>query len=105
MCEHLYSKESHWRAGSKIVPTIFLTKRPGNRRTGDKEQCYAKYDKTEFLEHLASRVNCIYHKLASKFEALESCLNKAYIWGQSNPVLQTEQYVLCSHVQVHLQRS
>ena len=77
MCEHRYSKGSHWRAGCKIS-TICLAKRPGGRRTENEEQCHAKYEKSGFLEHLASRVDCIYHKLVSEFEALESCLNKAY---------------------------
>ena len=73
MCEHPYSKGSRWRAGRKI-PTVCPTKCPGSRRAEDEEQCYAKYGKTEFLEHPASRPNCIYPKLASEFEALESYL-------------------------------
>ena len=77
MCKHLYSKGSCWRDGCKIQ-TICLAKHPGSRRAEDEEQCYAKCDKTEFLEHLASRVDCIYHKLASEFEALDSCLNKTF---------------------------
>ena len=76
MCEYRYSKGSCWRAGCKIS-IICLAKRPGSRRAENEEQCYAKYDNTGFLEHLASRVDCIYHKLVSEFEALESCLNKA----------------------------
>ena len=53
MCEHPYSKGSRWRAGCKI-PTVCLTKHAGSRRAEDEAQCYTKYDKTEFLEHLAS---------------------------------------------------
>ena len=48
-----YSEGSRWRAGCKI-PTICLTKRQGSRRAKDEEQCYTKYDKTQFLEHLVS---------------------------------------------------
>ena len=78
MCEHLYSKGSCWRAGCKI-PTISPTKHPDSRGAEDEEQeCYTKCDKTVFLEHLVSRVNCVYHKLALEFEAVESRLNKAY---------------------------
>ena len=77
MCEHRYSKGSHWRAGCKIS-TICQTKRPGSRRAENEEQFQARYNKTDFLEHLANRANYIYHKLVLEFEALESCLNKAY---------------------------
>ena len=77
MCEHRYSKGSRWRAGCKIS-TICPTKRPGSKRAKNEERCYARYNKTDFLEHLANRANCIYHKLVLEFEALESCLNKAY---------------------------
>ena len=77
MCKQSYSKGFRWRAGCKI-PTVCLTKHPGRRRAEDEEQCYAKYDKTGFHEHLAVRANCIYHKLASEFEAFEFCLHKVY---------------------------
>ena len=60
------------------IPTVCLSKRPGSRRAEDEEQCYAKYDKTVFREHLADRVNCIYHKLALEFEVLEVILQKFY---------------------------
>ena len=42
------------------------------------EQCHARYNKTDYFEHLANKENCIYHKLALEFEALESSLNRAY---------------------------
>ena len=34
--------------------------------------------KTDYFEHLVNTESCIYHKLVLEFEALESCLNRAY---------------------------
>ena len=74
MCEHRFSKGSRWRAGCKI--SIFcLNKRSGSRRAENEEQCYTRYNKADFLDHLANRENCIYHKLVLEFKALESCGN------------------------------
>ena len=77
MYDHPDSKSFCWRVGYNI-PTVCLSKRPGSKRAEDEEWCYAKYDKTFFHEHLADRENCIYHKLALEFEALDATLQKAY---------------------------
>ena len=105
MCDHPDSKGFRWMAGCDI-PTVCLSKRPGSRRAEDEEQCYAKYDKTVFHEHLADRATCIYQKLALELEvwSIGGLLTRG-LWGESNLVLQTKKYTLCLHVQVHLQRN
>ena len=89
MCNHPASKGFRWMAGCNI-PTICLSKRLGSRRAEDEEQCYAKCDKAVFHQNLVNSASCIYHKSALEFKILETCLQKAYVWGQSNLVLQTE---------------
>ena len=69
VCEHRYSKGFLWRAGCKIL-TVCLTKHPESRMSENEEQCHARYNKTDYFEHLSNRENCIYHKLVLKFEAL-----------------------------------
>ena len=104
MCDHPDSKGFRWTVGCDI-PTGCLPKRPGSRRAEDEEQCYAKYNKTVFHEHLADRANCIHHKLALEFEPLEAFLQKLYGDIIIMYILQTAQYTLCLHVQVHLKRN
>ena len=69
-----------------------------------KEQCYARYNKTDYFEHLANRENCIFHTLVLEFEALESCLNRAY-GDRAGSFLQRKQQILCSHVPAPTERN
>ena len=99
-----YSKGSRWKAGCKIS-IICLDKRPGSRRAENEEQCHARSNKTDFLDHLANRENCIYHNLVLEFEALESCVNKAY--GDRTILHFKQSNISYAHIHapLHLQRN
>ena len=66
------------------------------------EQCHARYNETDYFEHLANRENCIYHKLVLEFEAHESCLNRAY--GDRMVLFFRESNISYAHMFRFLQR-
>ena len=43
------------------IKAVCTSKDPGNKKANSGEQCYAKYNRSTFREHLEDREDCIYH--------------------------------------------
>ena len=71
------SRGSRWIAANNIK-VVSMSKHPGSRTSSNEEQCYAKYDRNSFHEHLEDRMNCIYHKLTWESKEMERKLQNKH---------------------------